>query len=188
MEVSSSNQAYVFLFMVFCGAVCTLVFDVFRAVRRFKRSSGRVVALQDLVFWAIEIFIVYMVAFKLNYAKVRAYEIIALFIGSGVYFVTASEYVIKYLEKLISSLVALFKKVYVPTLRFLRFAISPFARFFCFIKGRIKDFIKQSALKIRQKCVYVYKAFSDRIKSLTIIKSKKAKEDAGEDEILPFAE
>lgn len=188
MEVSSSNQAYVFLFMVFCGAVCTLVFDVFRAVRRLKRSSGRVVALQDLVFWAIEIFIVYMVAFKLNYAKVRAYEIIALFIGSGVYFVTASEYVIKHLEKAIRSLVALFKKVYVPTLRVLRIATSPFARFFCFIKGRIKDFIKKTSLKIRQKSVCAYKAFLNRLKRLILIKPKKAKEDADDDEVLPSTE
>ncbi len=188
MEVSSSNQAYVFLFMVFCGAVCTVVFDVFRAVRRLKSSSGRVVVLQDLVFWAIEIFIVYMVAFKLNYAKVRAYEIMALFIGGGIYFVTASEYVIKYLERAISFIASLFQKISVPIIRFLRFTISPFVKSFCFIKGIAEDFTKRMGLKIRKKSVLIYKSFLNKMKGLIRIKRKKAKEEGSREQALPFAE
>ena len=97
MEISSANQAYAFLAMVLCGALCTGVFDIFRAIRRYKNSATGVIVFQDIVFWIIELFIVYMVAFRLNYARVRAYEIIALIIGSAIYFVTLSDYVIKFM-------------------------------------------------------------------------------------------
>ena len=101
MEISSVNQAYVFLAMVLCGGLCTAVFDIFRAIRRYKNSGTGVIAFQDIVFWIIELSIVYMVAFRLNYAGVRAYEIVALVIGSAIYFVTLSGYVIKFFVWLI---------------------------------------------------------------------------------------
>ena len=49
MEISSVNQARVFLWMIVCGAVCTFVFDVFRGIRRYKSPQNSVILLQDLV-------------------------------------------------------------------------------------------------------------------------------------------
>ena len=114
MEVSSVNQAYVFLSMILCGGICTAVFDVFRAVRRYKKSDGGVIVLQDLVFWIVELCLVYLTAFKLNYAKVRVYEILALVIGSVIYFVTLSDFVIKQLCMVIGAFVTLINKISVP--------------------------------------------------------------------------
>lgn len=96
MNISVSLQAFMFLGMVLCGAMCGVVFDVFRGLRRYRRPARSIVALQDILFWLIELTVVYMAAFRLNYAHIRAYEGIALVIGSWVYFMTVSEYVIQF--------------------------------------------------------------------------------------------
>lgn len=149
MEISSSNQAYVFFAMVICGALCTVVFDVFRAVRRFGKASGGIIALQDLIFWIIELVIVCVVAFKLNYAKVRGYEVIALFMGSFIYFISLSEYVIRVVHWVISYLVKLFGVVVTPFVKFAKIASKPFKKFYGVIRNNFVSF-KLKLLIIRK--------------------------------------
>lgn len=105
MNVSVSEQAYMFFAMIVCGVFCGLVFDLFRSVRRAHRCHSGVVALQDITFWLAELVLVYWVAFKLNYAKVRLYELVALVIGSWLYFMTVSFYVVKILSEVIGYLI-----------------------------------------------------------------------------------
>ncbi len=149
MEISSVNQAYVFLAMVLCGALCTAVFDIFRAIRRYKNSGTGVIAFQDIIFWIIELFIVYMVAFRLNYARVRAYEIIALVIGSGIYFVTLSDYVIKFLVWIIGMCVRVVNFLVSPFVKLFGFIESKFRKVICFVKNKctIVSVIKSSVNK-----------------------------------------
>lgn len=97
MDISLSYQAFSFLAMVICGFLCGVLFDLFRALRRHRKSACTVVAFQDILFWILEASLVYFVAFKLNYAHIRAYEIAALIIGSWLYFMTASHYVLGFL-------------------------------------------------------------------------------------------
>jgi len=101
VDVSVSAQAYMFLVMVVCGVFCGLIFDLFRSVRRAHRCHSGVVAVQDIVFWLAELALVYTVAFKLNYAKVMAYELVALVIGSWIYFMTVTIYVVRILSGVI---------------------------------------------------------------------------------------
>ena len=123
MDISLSYQAFMFLAMTVCGGVCGLVFDVFRAIRRIHKSPVGVVAIQDIVFWIIELTLVYMVAFKLNYAKVRAYEAVALIVGSFIYFMTASGYVISF-----------FCSVFEVLIKWLNILMTPLEKLFSFAK------------------------------------------------------
>lgn len=142
MEISSVNQARVFLWMIVCGAVCTFVFDVFRGIRRYKSLQNSVILLQDLVLWAIEIYIVYMVAFKLNYARVRAYEIVALVIGSLLYFVVLSDYVVK----TVCRITAITEKC-------ARRAVSPFQKLWKFVSAHVRRHIASLQERLCALCI-----------------------------------
>ena len=118
MDISLSYQAFSFFAMIICGILCGVIFDIFRSFRRHRKSACSVVALQDIVFWILELCLVYAVAFKLNYAHIRAYEGIALVIGSWLYFMTVSDFVlgalckgVAYAVKLTGAVLAPFKKV-----------------------------------------------------------------------------
>ena len=111
--------------MVICGFFCGVLFDLFRALRRHRKSACSVVAFQDVLFWILEVSLVYFVAFKLNYAHIRAYEGVALVIGSFLYFITASAYVlaflcriVMFLQKIINIILTPFKKITLLIRRF----------------------------------------------------------------------
>ena len=138
MEISSVNQARVFLWMVVCGAVCTFVFDVFRGIRRYKRLQNSVILFQDLILWLIEICIVYMVAFKLNYARVRAYEIVALVIGSLLYFVVLSDYIVKVVCRITAITEKCVHRIVSPVQKLCKFVLTPAKRCVTRITERLR--------------------------------------------------
>ena len=125
MEISSVNQARVFLWMIVCGGVCTFVFDIFRGVRRYKRPQSSVILVQDLALWFIEICLVYAVAFKLNYARVRAYEIVALVIGAVLYFVIFSNYVVRGVHIATEGIAKIIKCLFAPLFKVLNSLAIP---------------------------------------------------------------
>ncbi len=114
VDISFSEQAFVFVAMVMCGVLCGIIFDVFRAVRHSRRTTSGVVAMQDLLFWIIELAAIYTVAFKLNYANVRAFEGIALVMGSWMYFMTLSKYSLRILCRVTDFIVKIIKLVLKP--------------------------------------------------------------------------
>ena len=100
MDISVSHQVFIFFAMVICGVACGIVFDLFRGIRYRRKTSSGVVAVQDILFWLSEVVLVYLVAYALNYAGVRAFELVALVIGSSVYFMTVSPYVISAVSRI----------------------------------------------------------------------------------------
>jgi len=169
VEISSARQAQVFLGMVLCGALCTLIFDIFRAIRRFKKTSGGIIVFQDLVFWAIELVVVYMVAFRLNYAGVRGYLVIALVIGSVLYFVTLSEHVISFLCKIMDCVCKIVNRVISPFMIFAKWLVKPWVSLYEFAKKKI------SIVKVRigREFCNIYSKIREKAKSFFSTKSKK---------------
>ncbi len=145
MDISLSYQAFMFLAMTVCGGVCGVVFDVFRAIRRIHKSPVGVVAVQDIMFWIIELTLVYMVAFKLNYAKVRAYEAVALVVGSIIYFMTASSYVISF-----------FCSVFELLIKWLKILMTPLKKLFS-VAIKVNKQCKKGVCKVKNK---IYRYFS----------------------------
>lgn len=86
---------FVFIAMIFCGALTGIVFDVFRAFRKCVKSGGGVIAVQDIALWLAELAVVFITVFKVNNAAVRLYEIIGLAAGSVLYFITVSQYALR---------------------------------------------------------------------------------------------
>ena len=161
METSSVNQARVFLWMIVCGAVCTLVFDIFRGIRRCKTAGSGIIALQDLIFWAIEVCLVYMVAFKLNYAGIRAFEIIALIIGALLYSMIFSNFVVSFVCKVTTRVAAvalwiskpiarLWKKTTTPALKAYKQSLKYLIRMYNAKKSWLKKIIKSKKTSATQ--------------------------------------
>ncbi len=151
MDITLTYQAFSFFVMVFCGALCGVIFDLFRSFRRNKKSACGVVALQDIVFWIMELFLVYMVAFRLNYAHIRAYEGIALLLGSWLYFMTASKWVLNALCSVLSYVQKVFGFILVPFKKFIGFS------------GKCASGIKRAALSKSKQAVTKLKSMQKHL-------------------------
>ena len=167
MEISVSDEAFVFLAMVLCGFVCGFVFDFFRALRRCKQSGRKVIASQDILFWLIELTLVYGVLFELNYAHIRAYEAIALVMGSSLYFMTLSHSVILFIMRIIKFIFCVLKKM-----------LSPIYALFKKISGiflRLKNSVAKSLDHIKTHLMTRWRNIADKValKTHHIEKAKK---------------
>lgn len=138
-DISVSSQVFVFFAMIVLGVLCGAVFDIFRGIRRMRKPSSSVVAFQDLLFWLSELVLVYMVTFWLNYAHVRAFELIALVIGSFIYFMTVSRYVIAFVHKTANLVWKILELVLKPVRKVLSFLVKKLSLVFSCIKQKTKQ-------------------------------------------------
>lgn len=157
-DISVSSQVFEFFAMIILGFACGVVFDVFRGIRRMGRTASGVVAMQDLMFWLLELALVYMVTFYLNYAHVRAFELLALIIGSSIYFMTVSGYVIAFVHKTANAMWKVFALVSKPFLAVWSFTKQKLSLVLLKIRKRVKQlFIKlKSNVNIKQKITEVF--------------------------------
>ncbi|MBQ8588166.1 MAG: hypothetical protein IJ454_02110 [Clostridia bacterium] len=154
MDISFSEQAFVFVAMVMCGMLCGIIFDVFRAVRHSRKTTSGIVAMQDLLFWLIELAAIYTVAFKLNYAHVRAFEGIALVMGSWMYFMTLSKYSLRFLCRVTDLIVKIVRLVLKPLGKALSAVSGIVNRGIRFVRGKLlslKDAIKHRTGALRNR-------------------------------------
>lgn len=124
--------------MVLCGIVCGFAFDIFRGIRRERKPGTGIIVIEDLFMWAVELVIVYAMAFRLNYAGVHGYEIIALVLGSVIYFMTVSRYAIRIVSKVYVFLLKAIKVVIAPV----RIAIIYLMKPMVFLMGHIRRFAR----------------------------------------------
>lgn len=165
MELSVTHQVFVFMCMILCGIATGLIFDLFRALRRCVKSGSGVIAAQDLALWFTELCIVYMTAFKVNNAQIRGYEAIALVIGSVLYFITVSGYVMKFFCKTFNLLKKLLKAISTPFKKTAEFIFAPLKK--------LKSVLKRVLAASKYSVFSALSSFMLRLRMLFTGKKKK---------------
>lgn len=84
------KEVYVFLGMILCGAVCSVIFDLLRAFRIALNPCNAVVVVTDVLFWSSACFTVTAFVWNLNNGIFRFYEPIGIALGVIFYFLTCS--------------------------------------------------------------------------------------------------
>ncbi|MCK9478922.1 MAG: spore cortex biosynthesis protein YabQ [Firmicutes bacterium] len=95
MNISVGNQLFIFAACGVCGVVIAFVFDVFRIIRRFIRTSVAAAMVQDAVYWIIAVAVFFIFIQGLNSGELRLFEFLALLAGTFFYFMLISALVIK---------------------------------------------------------------------------------------------
>ena len=92
MQVSTLNQAY--LFIIFCatGVLIGLVFDVFRIIRKLFKTPDFLTYIEDICFWIISGLILIYSIFIFNNGEIRLYMFIAISLGIITYILTFSRF------------------------------------------------------------------------------------------------
>lgn len=129
-----SEQLIEFIEFLLIGIIIAIIFDFFRAYRKVKNVSFIVLALQDVLYFAIATIILIFGIIYLLSSNIRLYIYIAIFLGAFIYITFLSKYILKIY-------ILLFK----------------------FINGLIKFLISPILLNI-QVIINIYKFFKKNIK------------------------
>lgn len=101
MQVSVSNQAYVFLCSILGGILIAFIFDLFRIKRKAVVTGNLLTYFEDLLYWIIAALVLFAVVYYANEGELRGYILIGIVIGAALYIVLLSRTVIKITLKLI---------------------------------------------------------------------------------------
>lgn len=92
MQVSTINQAYSFIIFCVVGVLISLLFDIFRIIRKLFKTSDLITYIEDIIFWILSGLILIYSIFIFNNGQIRAYIFIAIFIGIITYALTFSHF------------------------------------------------------------------------------------------------
>jgi len=99
MSEAVKAELWLFLVSIVTGVATGVVFDFFRAMRRIREEGGRLVYIEDILFWLCEAALIFSVLYNFNYGQPRFYFFIGLASGAAIYLLTVSSAVIFVLEK-----------------------------------------------------------------------------------------
>ena len=119
LEISALGQVFIFLGTICGGIIIGFVFDIFRIFRKLTKSSTKSVFIQDIIFFIILPLLIFGTIFYTNDGEARWYEFLGIIIGTILYMLTLSHYVILVSVKVIEVIT----KIIVFLLRIILFPI-----------------------------------------------------------------
>ena len=113
-----SNQFFSFIIYTISGFIISIIFDFFRAIRKSTKTTKLLVIIEDVIFWIIASFISIYMIIHYNSGELRLYIFIGFIVGSVLYYITISSFLIKILvfifnniNKILAKLVKLLLKI-----------------------------------------------------------------------------
>ncbi len=121
-----TNQAYLFLIFIINGILIGLLFDVFRISRKVIKTSNFVTYVEDIIFWILTGATILYSIFVFNNGELRLYMFLGIILGTIIYMLFISSYIIKINIKIIN----IFKKIIKIILTPFIFVVNLFRRIF----------------------------------------------------------
>lgn len=113
-----NNQAQLFLVFIINGIIIGILFDFFRILRKSFKTNDFATYIEDFLFWILTGLSILFTLFKFNNGEIRLYMFFAIAIGTLLYMLILSTYIIKVNVSIIIILKKIAKKVlfyiYIP--------------------------------------------------------------------------
>lgn len=106
------NQAYIFLIFIVNGITIGLLFDFFRILRKTFKTKDYITYIEDFLFWILTGFTILYTTFNFNDGEIRLFMIFGIIIGTIIYMVFLSSYVIKINVTIINFIKNILSKIF----------------------------------------------------------------------------
>ena len=90
-----TNQAYLFLIFMVNGIIIGILFDFFRILRKSFKTADLITYIEDILFWILTGIILLYSIFVFSNGEIRLFMFLAVILGTIIYMLIASKYVIK---------------------------------------------------------------------------------------------
>lgn len=124
-----------------CGIILMFMYDIIRIFRRIISHNNLFISIEDIIFWIISAFIIFIVMYFQNNGIIRSFSIIAMILGMILYNKTISNYFVKYISFIINKIIHIILMPFI----FLKRLIKK-------VKYKLKDKINKSKAKRGDKC------------------------------------
>ncbi len=95
MYANNLEQLYSFFIFIIVGIIISIIFDIFRILRKTFKTPDIVTYIEDILFWILSGIIILGSIFIFNNGELRLYIFIGMMIGIVLYMLFVSKYFIK---------------------------------------------------------------------------------------------
>lgn len=99
--MSLSEETITFFVFVVTGIIFSIIFDIFRAIRKVKKLKNRTIYFQDIIYFCIIGIILLLIIINYMNTELRVYLILAIILGVIIYISTVGSLVVNLFVKLI---------------------------------------------------------------------------------------
>jgi len=97
-----SEETTIFLIFVVMGMLFSIIFDVFRAVRKVKKPKNKTIYFQDVIYFLIIGIILLIIIINYMNTELRFYLILAILLGIIIYISIVGNFVMNLMVKFIA--------------------------------------------------------------------------------------
>lgn len=98
------NQIYCFFIFIVVGIIISILFDVFRILRKVFKTPDFITYIEDIIFGVLAGVIIIYSIFKFNNGEIRSYLFVGIILGILFYLFTLSKMFIKFGDKILTFL------------------------------------------------------------------------------------
>lgn len=111
MQITLSNQIYVFVIACLFGVILGIIYDLFRILRIVIRWTKIQIIFQDILYFSLSGVLTFLFMLAVNLGEVRLYIVVGEFLGWLVYYLTVGELVLKGTLFVVRILEKVFRKI-----------------------------------------------------------------------------
>ena len=150
MYANNLEQLINFIYFFVVGIILSVIFDVFRILRRTIKTSDIITNIQDIIFYIITGGIIIFSIFFINQGELRLYIFIGIILGITLYMIFISKYFIKINVTIINFIKKVLYLAIRPFIIILNFTRKLFFKPISFIIINVKYFTVKNLQKIRK--------------------------------------
>ncbi len=152
MYANNFEQLYSFLIFTLVGVIISIIFDIFRILRKTFKTPDMITYIEDILFWIITGFIILSSIFLFNNGELRLYIFIGMAIGILLYMLFISKYFIKinvFIINVIKNIINKILHILLKPIKFIcsilrKLILKPISFIFINFKGILLKIIKKS--------------------------------------------
>lgn len=144
MYTNNFKQLTIFIYFILTGIVLSIIFDVFRIIRKSFKTSDFITNIQDLLFGVITGIILLCSIFLFNNGEIRLYIFIGIIFGSFFYMLFISKHFIKINVEIINFLKKIIILITKPFRILFKFIRKLILKHFSFIFINLKHLFKKT--------------------------------------------
>ena len=137
--MNSQEQIQIFFIFIVIGIIISLIFDIFRILRKVYKFSNMLIYMQDILFWLLTGIIILQSIFEFNSGDIRIFLFLGIFIGVFIYTSLFSRYFIKLGTLFFNIINNIIRFIYNPICKIISFMIKYCKNLRLYIYKKLKN-------------------------------------------------
>jgi spore cortex biosynthesis protein YabQ len=137
MSIQIVQESGFFVYSMAIGVLLSVLYDLIRIWRRVIRHNKMAVALEDLLFWIVTLFLIFFLFYDRNDGVLRWFTVAGVLLGIGIYKKIFGEHLVEFMSTIL-------KWVLNVVIRFILAILKPFL----WLKKKLTHAIKLVKIKL----------------------------------------